>query len=214
MTSNSDKAKQIYLAIQKALIEEWDPIGVRDVPEAQGEYDSYVPMLYDLLLLNKPDEEIFDYLWWVETEHMGLNGEKKGTEDFIKRLRYIFQIINNKRITKKNIETKWSELRPLGNILNELCHGIYLEDIEKETGCKKEAIYTLLIKIAVCETNELKKEDILIIELDDFEIGIIKSCFLIVENEIEDRQYQARIGVSKEEANQILNKLNESFKEV
>lgn len=86
MLNNSDKVISIQKIIQKALIEEWDPIGVGYLPEAQDEYDSYISMIYELLILQKPKSEIFEYLWWAETEHMGLKGEKIKTEKFVQRL--------------------------------------------------------------------------------------------------------------------------------
>jgi hypothetical protein len=215
MLNNSIIAKQICFAIQKALIDGWDPIGVRDIPEAQDEYNSYVPMLYDLLVLNKSDQEIFNYLWWAETEHMGLEGQKNKTENFVKKLRFIYQINNEQLIFKKNIKIKWSDLQLLGNVLNEVCHGIYLENIENETGFKKDSIFALLIKIAVSEPIESEKEKMLIIELENFEIEILKRCFPIVERELKGEEFQKRIGLQKEQTYQILNKLinhKEEFK--
>ncbi|HRD56229.1 MAG TPA: hypothetical protein PLC42_07535 [Parachlamydiaceae bacterium] len=35
---------------------------------------------------------------------------------------------------KKIIETKWNELWPIVNILNEVCHGLHIENFEKEAG--------------------------------------------------------------------------------
>ena len=76
----------MIILIKKAIIEEWDPIGVGYLPEAQDEYDSYISMIYELLFLRRPKSEIFDFLWWVETQHMGLKGEKIKTEQFAQRL--------------------------------------------------------------------------------------------------------------------------------
>jgi len=90
MSKYSEKAKKIHQDIQKALIDEWDPIGVGGISEARDEYDSYVSTIYKLLLLNKTKSEIFDYLWWLETEHMGLIGDKRRTERFAKRLLDLF----------------------------------------------------------------------------------------------------------------------------
>ena len=86
MSEYLEKAKIIHFAIQKALIDEWDPIGVKDIPEAQDEYNAYVPTIYKMLLLNTPKDEIFAYLWWLETEHMGLIGDRKKTVGFAERL--------------------------------------------------------------------------------------------------------------------------------
>ena len=47
---------------------------------------SYVPSIYKLLDTRKPGSELFDYLWWLETEHMGLPGDRQATELFAHRL--------------------------------------------------------------------------------------------------------------------------------
>ena len=89
MRDSSRKAKlaeaERYLtAIKVALLKEWDPIGVKDVPQAQDEYDSYAPHIYTLITTRQ--HELSDYLWWLETEHMGLTGDRKATEQFAERL--------------------------------------------------------------------------------------------------------------------------------
>jgi hypothetical protein len=83
MPGQTDKARK---AIRLALLQEWDPIGIADVPEAQDEYDSYVQPVYELLVTHQPEHEILRYLWWLETEQMGLTGNRKVTERFAKRL--------------------------------------------------------------------------------------------------------------------------------
>ena len=69
--------KPYYEAIRRVLLKEWDPIDIADVPEAQGEYDSYIPQGYKKLILRSPEHELFDYLWEVETNQMGLGGKEK-----------------------------------------------------------------------------------------------------------------------------------------
>ena len=73
-------------AVRQALIQEWDPIGVGAYAEAQDEYDSYALKLVGMLLLKKSRNEIFNYLWWLEREYMGLTGDKAATERFVDRL--------------------------------------------------------------------------------------------------------------------------------
>jgi len=46
MSTYRDAAKSLHKVIHKALIEGWNPIGVGDIPEAQDEYDSYIPSIY------------------------------------------------------------------------------------------------------------------------------------------------------------------------
>ena len=67
--------------IKRVLLQDWDPIGVGDVPEAQDEYDAYVPDVYRLLMGRVSVREVFEYLWQVETEHMGLRGNRAHTHE-------------------------------------------------------------------------------------------------------------------------------------
>lgn len=85
-TDSRSRARLFHEAIKRALLKEWDPIGVSEIAEAQDEYDSYVPTIYKMLISQKPRHEIFDYLWWLETEHMGLTGDRQATEKFADRL--------------------------------------------------------------------------------------------------------------------------------
>ncbi len=68
-----DHAKRIQQEIQELLMKYWDPIGVKDIPEARDEYDSYIPTIYGILIARKSEFEMFNYLWHVETKHMGLD---------------------------------------------------------------------------------------------------------------------------------------------
>jgi hypothetical protein len=55
------QAERYLTAIKAALLKEWDPIGVKDVPEAQDEYDAYAPHIYTLLTTGRPQHELHDY---------------------------------------------------------------------------------------------------------------------------------------------------------
>jgi len=81
-----NRAKRYHDAIVHVLLREWDPIGVADVPEAQDEYDSYVGQIYGLLVRHEPRHKLIDFLWWVETENMGLCGRRPHTEAIADRL--------------------------------------------------------------------------------------------------------------------------------
>lgn len=61
------ESRRIRVAIRHALLENWDPIGVRDEPQAQDEHDMYIGDIYELLLRKAPEDEIL----WVATERMG-----------------------------------------------------------------------------------------------------------------------------------------------
>jgi hypothetical protein len=81
-----EKAKSYHDAIAQILMDEWDPIGVKGIPEAHDEYDAYVGQVYGLLARRRPVHEVSDLLWWVETEHMGLRGNRTHTQQVAERL--------------------------------------------------------------------------------------------------------------------------------
>jgi hypothetical protein len=85
-SSRLGTAQRYHDAIRQALLKEWDPIGVGEIPEASGEYDAYIATIYKLLVTRATRQQLFDYLWWVETEHMGLAGDRRATERFSERL--------------------------------------------------------------------------------------------------------------------------------
>ncbi len=85
-TNYQDRARIYHEAIRRVLLKEWDPIGVCEIKEAQDEYDSYVGAIYKILITRKSKNEIFDHLWSLETEHMGLTGNRQATEHFAERL--------------------------------------------------------------------------------------------------------------------------------
>lgn len=65
------ESRRIRVAIRHALVENWDPIGVRDEPQAQDEDDMDIGDIYELLLREVTEDEIERYLLWVATERMG-----------------------------------------------------------------------------------------------------------------------------------------------
>jgi hypothetical protein len=66
------QAREIRAAIGRILLQDWDPIGVRDVPEAQDEYDSYVGGVYGLLVSGASPQAVAEHLCAVERERMAL----------------------------------------------------------------------------------------------------------------------------------------------
>ena len=65
----------VRVAVRELLRREWDPIGVYGFDGADNEYDSYVAVILQLLEKRDSVDEIFDFLSWVEVEHMGLTGD-------------------------------------------------------------------------------------------------------------------------------------------
>jgi len=86
MSERLQQAGSYHAAIREVLMQEWDPIGVADIPEAADEYDSYINQIHGLLIRREPLDKLVDFLWWVETEHMGLAGNRCRTEQVAARL--------------------------------------------------------------------------------------------------------------------------------
>lgn len=75
-----------YEQVREAINREWDPIGVSMYSEEVDEYDGYIPSLCRLLREKASRDQIFEYLWTIETESIGLSGNKEATEEFTDRL--------------------------------------------------------------------------------------------------------------------------------
>jgi len=76
------KTTDFYDQVREAVHYRWDPIGVAAYSEEMGEYDGYIPGLCELLEKAIEPQQVFDFLWIMETESMGLEGDKKATQEF------------------------------------------------------------------------------------------------------------------------------------
>jgi len=65
------KARDIQRAIAQILLRDWDPIHVKDEPQAQDEYDGYVGGVYRLLVSGAGPQTVAEHLCRVEAESMG-----------------------------------------------------------------------------------------------------------------------------------------------
>lgn len=54
------------------LMEHWDPIGIKDVPEAASEYDGYRGQVVELLRQRASAEDVAAHLAELQTSRMGL----------------------------------------------------------------------------------------------------------------------------------------------
>ena len=70
------RAKRYNDAICRILLREWDPIGVADIPEAYDEYNMYAGGVAAILMRGEPKDKLVEYLWTIETENMGLDGNR------------------------------------------------------------------------------------------------------------------------------------------
>ena len=80
------QAREAQQMVREILLREWDPIGVAEIREAQDEYDAYVADVYRLLSRRVSVRDMFEHLWWLETEHMGLVGDRQRTTKIAERL--------------------------------------------------------------------------------------------------------------------------------
>lgn len=80
---------RLYQKIHQMLLQEWDPIGIKEEPLGQKEYDPYVPKLVSLVSRCAAEQEIFHHLWWVETRKIELPGNRSHTEKIAKQFYYI-----------------------------------------------------------------------------------------------------------------------------
>jgi hypothetical protein len=71
MDSRQARAKEIQRAIGEVLLRNWDPLGVKDVPEAKDEYDSYVGGVYRLIASGASAKQIAEHLVRLETDRLG-----------------------------------------------------------------------------------------------------------------------------------------------
>jgi hypothetical protein len=71
------ESRPIRAQIRHVLLSVWDPIGIRNEPNAQDEYDGYIGRLYELLASRAPDTELIDYLHCVAHDQMGFDAATK-----------------------------------------------------------------------------------------------------------------------------------------
>jgi hypothetical protein len=86
--TSKENSRRIRLEIHRVFLEVWDPIGIKDEPNAQDEYDSYIGRTFELLLANADDKALDDYLTWV-AGRMGMDASRSTHADIIAALRAI-----------------------------------------------------------------------------------------------------------------------------
>jgi hypothetical protein len=58
MTSVAQVAKEV----RGILLADWDPIGIRDVPQARDEYDEYLPLIAKMIIKGTTVAELSSHL--------------------------------------------------------------------------------------------------------------------------------------------------------
>jgi hypothetical protein len=83
------ESRRIRVEIRRVLLQCWDPIGIREEPNAQDEYDGYLGGVYELLVGGASDKEIADHLGRIVEERMSLHPQGEATERTVRALRAI-----------------------------------------------------------------------------------------------------------------------------
>ena len=85
----SSQDMRLYRLCDEALFYVWDPIGVRDAPEARTEYQSYLPTVFALVRVGDR-QPLLDYLSTILGDSMGLRPDPDAAAraaDFMLRAR-------------------------------------------------------------------------------------------------------------------------------
>ena len=71
MPSREDRAERVRAYIADILRRNWDPIGIKDEPAAQGEYEAYVGGVYRLIAAGATARQLAEHLVQIETDRLG-----------------------------------------------------------------------------------------------------------------------------------------------
>lgn len=79
--------EELYRRVDEVLHYIWDPIGVRGMPEARDEYNSYVPQVFSMLKAGAPDDDLAALLELISVDRMGLGANPKRALDVVSVLK-------------------------------------------------------------------------------------------------------------------------------
>jgi hypothetical protein len=82
----SRSKSDLEVNVRNVLLQDWDPIGVGDIPEAQDEYNLYIEDICKMLSAGQSSSDVYGYLRWIEIERMGLDGNELLTQQIAKKL--------------------------------------------------------------------------------------------------------------------------------
>jgi hypothetical protein len=72
--------------VRGVLLSQWDPIGVRDVPQAADEYDGYAAHVANMLAEGTTVGELSSYLLEIEQDALGLRGDSARANEVANKL--------------------------------------------------------------------------------------------------------------------------------
>ena len=85
---NQQDVRRVNDEIRQVLVKIWDPIGIKDEPRAQDEYDSYIEGVFNLLAKRASQKEIED-LWKIIEDRIQVHPQTGATQNAAKALRNI-----------------------------------------------------------------------------------------------------------------------------
>ena len=74
------KQLELYRGIDEILWSDWDPIGINLLSSNRSEYQSYIPVIFSMVLKNASSLELEQYLDDVVKNRMGLRSSKKSNK--------------------------------------------------------------------------------------------------------------------------------------
>jgi hypothetical protein len=83
-----EESQRIRGEVRRVFLEVWDPIRIKDEPNAQDEYDRYIGKALELLITGGTDKQILEYLDWI-IRRMGMDGSRVSLKTVVVALRAI-----------------------------------------------------------------------------------------------------------------------------
>ena len=80
------KQLELYRGIDEILWSDWDPIGINLLPSNRSEYQSYIPVIFSMVLKNASSLELEQYLDDVVKNRMGLRSSKKSNKPVAEKI--------------------------------------------------------------------------------------------------------------------------------
>lgn len=81
----------LYRRVDEVLTYVWDPIGVREVPQARDEYQDYLPQVFKRVIEASDPATIAEYLLSVESERMGFTPNEKSRKEALRIARLLIE---------------------------------------------------------------------------------------------------------------------------
>lgn len=104
--------------------------------------------------------------------------------------------------TSKVLKLKNDDVWPLVNILNEICNGIHINNFETCISVNENYVLQLLRRLA-----KRKNEEEPVVILSDLDLSVINNALNEVYKQIDDWEFQTRIGVTRPEIEETRKKI-------